>query len=84
MECIIGLTANLEERQTYWENEYRNVREWEVLGGPFGSRTRAQEVASRLAFERGCELPREGHGAIGSGGPWYVYAFRHDGPRETS
>ena len=84
MDCMIGLTTDLEERQTASQNRYHNVRDWDVLAGPFSTKTQAQEAVTRLSSERGCEASAEGEGNVAEGVSWHVYFFRHDGPIEES
>ena len=52
MECVVGITTDLEERETYWRN-VAEVRDWEVVAGPFGAKMQAHEAAAQLAREHG-------------------------------
>ena len=66
MACRVGMTTNTEDRKNDHDNDYKNLRDWEILASGL-SRTDAEQRESDEATARGCD-------AHGGGCP-----FRRDG-----
>ena len=81
MPCRIGMTTDLEGRKTYWESEYRNLRDWQVLAGPISTKDEAQRIETQLAAKHGCESSPGGTDPDSPYAKWYVYGFNHDGKK---
>ena len=80
MACRIGITTDLESRKEYWESIYKNLRNWQVLAGPYDTKEEAQTEENRLAAKHGCEAHPGGADDEGDA-PWYVYGFDHSGKK---
>ncbi len=77
MACRVGITTRPEERKSEWEREYRNFRNWKIIG-PFEDRKRAQQVETNVAKTHGCEAHPGGRDPDSTNGPWSVYQFEYD------
>jgi hypothetical protein len=73
------MTTNLETRKAYWESVYWNLRDWQILAGPFRSKAEAQLAETQLANRHGCEHSSGGDDPGFPNAVWYVYGFNHDG-----
>ena len=79
MPCRIGITTDLVAQKAYWESNSNNLQNWQVIAGPFSSRTDAQEEAIRLAANTNCDSTTSGSISDTPGAEWWVYRFTHDG-----
>ena len=74
--CVTTLPAR---RKDEWEKQYKDVRNWSVLG-PYDSRERAcvveQRLIDRFQYERE-PIKHKNESALDK---WYVCRFEHDGP----
>lgn len=78
MGCRIGITTDPDGRRSHWESVYRNLRDWQILAGPYPSKEEAQRMETELARKNGCESHPGGDDAGGLLSQWYVYGFNHD------
>jgi len=81
MTCRIGISTDPERRKAEWENLYRNIRDWQILAGPFNLKSEAQQEETRLAQKHSCESHAGGDDSDNPFEKWYVYGFNHDGPK---
>lgn len=77
MGCRIGITTNLEQRKSYWEEKYLTLKEWQILDGPFTSKAGAQKRETELANKYNCEAHGGGDDPDNLGAQWYVYGFNY-------
>jgi len=79
MACRIGITTDLSARKAYWESVCTNLRDWQVLAGPFKSKAEAQNEENRLAQKHRCDSAPGGDDPEDPNAEWWVYGFNHDG-----
>ena len=71
MPCRVGITTDLGERRTYWENRVVGLTNWRILKS-FRSREAAQQYENEYAARYGCHAY---HGGADAPGMWHVYRF---------
>ncbi len=81
MGCRIGITTDLTSREAYWQTIYKNLRDWQVLAGPYDEKKDAQAKEDELAKESGCDAHGGGADPKNPNAKWYVYGFNHDGKK---
>lgn len=79
MGCGIGITTNQKSRKAYWETVYKDVKDWQILAGPFDTKEEAQTEENRLTDEYGCDMHGGRDNPDTPGTQWHVYGFNHSG-----
>jgi len=71
MACRVGITQNLERRQSEWEKKHPSLRNWKKIG-TYSTKAKAQEVENQYAQKHSCEAEA---GGPDNPGDWHVYRF---------
>ena len=77
MACRIGITTDPRGCKANWGKKYKDMRDWQILAGPFDSMAEAQAEEDRLARKYDCQRHGAGRDPDSTDGNWYVYGFNY-------
>ena len=72
MPCRVGMTTDLAERKRYWETQYPNLKNWQVLHRNL-TYDEAIVTEKQEAQDRNCEAAAGGERV--PGGAYSIYYF---------
>ena len=75
MACRVGMTTDPEGRKADWEDHYRRIWGWKILG-EYDTKSKAQTAETQFAEKLGCTAHPGGSGSEYA--TWYVYFFNYE------